>query len=130
MNVKQKPLVWLHGEIKSPPLSKAARIEAGFLLRQLQNGIKLSLPQSRPLASIGKRCHELRLNDNDKTWRIIYRIDSDAIILLEVFQKQTLTNVLGRSSTVSARDRAHHKIFSSEPHPAALISGRNLRDGQ
>src|SRR4030066_1128533 len=89
MNVKQKPLVWLHGEIKSPPLSKAARIEAGFLLRQLQNGIKLSLPQSRPLASIGKRCHELRLNDNDKTWRIIYRIDSDAIILLEVFQKQT-----------------------------------------
>jgi len=89
MNIKQKPLVWLHGEIKSPPLSKAARIEAGFLLRQLQNGIKLSLPQSRPLASIGKRCHELRLNDNDKTWRIIYRIDSDAIILLEVFQKQT-----------------------------------------
>ena len=89
MNVKQKPLVWLHGEIKSPPRSKAARIKAGFLLRQLQNGIKLSLPQSRPLASIGKRCHELRLNDNDKTWRIIYRIDSDAIILLEVFQKQT-----------------------------------------
>jgi hypothetical protein len=32
---KDKPLVWLHGEVKTPPLSAAARVEAGFLLRQL-----------------------------------------------------------------------------------------------
>jgi hypothetical protein len=31
-----KPLVWLHGEVKTPPLSTAARIEAGVLLRRLQ----------------------------------------------------------------------------------------------
>ena len=30
-----KPLVWLHGEVKSPPFSPAARLEAGFFLRQL-----------------------------------------------------------------------------------------------
>jgi len=30
-----KPLVWLHGEIKTPPFSRAARIEAGYLLRLL-----------------------------------------------------------------------------------------------
>ncbi len=30
MERKDKPLVWLHGEIKTPPLSSEARIEAGF----------------------------------------------------------------------------------------------------
>ena len=49
----------------------------------------LTLPHSRPMPTIGARCHELRLNDRDQIWRIIYRIDSDAILILEVFQKQT-----------------------------------------
>lgn len=31
-----KPLVWLHGEVKSPPFSPAARLEAGVLLRRLR----------------------------------------------------------------------------------------------
>ena len=84
-----KPLVWLHGEIKTPPFSKTARIEAGFLLRRLQIGEKLGLPWSRPMPSIGNRCHELRINDENLNWRIIYRIDTDAIVILDVFQKQT-----------------------------------------
>jgi phage-related protein len=84
-----KPLVWLHGEIKTPPFSKAARLEAGFLLRRLQSGEKLGLPWSRPMPSIGSRCHELRINDENIIWRIIYRIDTDAIVILDVFQKQT-----------------------------------------
>jgi len=41
------------------------------------------------MPSIGARCQELRVNDQDKTWRIIYRIDEDAIIILEVFAKKT-----------------------------------------
>jgi hypothetical protein len=28
---KDKPLAWLYGEIKTPPFSKEARIEAGYL---------------------------------------------------------------------------------------------------
>jgi len=36
---KDKPLAWLHGEIKTPPMSQAARLEAGYLLRQLQRAI-------------------------------------------------------------------------------------------
>ena len=84
-----KPLVWLHGEIKSPPFSKTARIEAGFLLRRLQVGEKLGLPWSRPMPSIGNRCHELRINDENLNWRIIYRIDTDAIVIFDLFQKQT-----------------------------------------
>ena len=70
-------------------MSREARVEAGFLLRQLQDGINLSLPHSRPMPSIGKRCHELRIQDEKVTWRIIYRIDPDAIIILEVFVKKT-----------------------------------------
>jgi phage-related protein len=61
------------------------------LLRQLQQGIKLSLPQSRPMPGIGRRCHELRINDKDITWRIVYRIDDDAVVILEVFAKKTNT---------------------------------------
>lgn len=89
MNLNERPLVWLHGEVKTPPFSKEARIETGFLLRQLQQGVKLSMPQSRPMPSIGVRCHELRITDKNKIWRIIYRLDSDAIVILEVFEKKT-----------------------------------------
>jgi phage-related protein len=86
-----KPLVWLEGEIKTPPLSQAARLEAGYLLRRRQRGETLGMPHSRPLPSIGPRCHELRINDERTTWRIIYRIDSDAIVILEVFSKKSRT---------------------------------------
>lgn len=86
---KDKPLVWLKGEIKSPPLSAAARLEAGFLLRQLQHGELLGLPHSRPMPVIGHHCHELRIVDEQRTWRIMYRLDVDAVVIIEVFQKKT-----------------------------------------
>jgi phage-related protein len=88
MTEADKPIVWLHGEIKTPPFSKIAGVEAGFYLRALQKGLKLTMPHSRPMPSIGSRCHELRIRDKDSTWRIIYRIDADAVVILEVFQKQ------------------------------------------
>jgi len=88
---RHKPLAWLHGEVKTPPFSKLARLEAGFLLRRLQRGESLAMPQSRPMPSIGARCHELRINDADSTWRVIYRIDADAIVILDVFAKKTST---------------------------------------
>jgi phage-related protein len=84
-----KPLVWLHGEVKTPPFSSAARLEAGFLLRKLQAGEGLSLPQSRPMPAIGVRCHELRITDENRIWRIVYRVDTDAIVILAVFEKRT-----------------------------------------
>ncbi|MBI1824248.1 MAG: type II toxin-antitoxin system RelE/ParE family toxin [Nitrospirae bacterium] len=89
MTKEKKPIVWLHGEIKTPPFSKEARIETGYLLRKLQNGDKLSLPHSRPMPSIGMRCHELSINDKNKTWRIVHRLDNDTVIILEVFEKKS-----------------------------------------
>jgi phage-related protein len=93
MNIhdNSKELVWLAGEIKTPPFSQSTRLEVGFLLRQLQEGEMLSMPICKPMPSIGKHCYELRVKDNEnsKSWRIIYRIDDDAIVILDVFAKTT-----------------------------------------
>jgi len=84
-----KSLAWLRGEIKTPPFSGSARIEAGALLRRLQGGESIGMPHSRPMPSIGPRCHELRINDENRTWRIVYRIDQDAVVIADVFDKTT-----------------------------------------
>lgn len=89
MSALDKPLVWLRGEVKTPPFSQAARVEAGVLLRQLQDGAKLGLPHSRPMPGIGARCHELRIVDEGATWRIVYRLDDDAVVVVDVFSKKT-----------------------------------------
>ena len=86
---RPKPLVRLGGEIKTPPFSKAARVEAGFLLRRLQDGESLGMPHSRPMPSIGPRCHELRVRDENRIWRVVYRLDPDAILVAGVFSKTT-----------------------------------------
>ena len=41
----EKVLILLHGEIKTPSLSREARLETGFFLRKLQQGELLSMPQ-------------------------------------------------------------------------------------
>ena len=82
-------VVWLHGEVKTPPFTAAARQEAGMLLGQLQDGEMLSMPRSKPMPEIGPRCHELRIRDEEQNWRIIYRIDTDAIVVADVFAKTT-----------------------------------------
>jgi phage-related protein len=89
MDLPRKPLAWLHGEIKTSPFSKQARVDAGTLLRQLQEGELLGMPRSRRMPSIGPRFHELRVRDEEINWRIIYRLDSDAVLIVEVFQKST-----------------------------------------
>jgi len=70
-------------------MSQRARIEAGYLLRLLQRGDPVGMPHSRPMPVIGARCHELRIIDANKIWRIIYRVDTDAIVIADVFEKKT-----------------------------------------
>jgi phage-related protein len=81
--------VWLHGQVKTPPMSAKARVEAGYLLRCLQSGQALSWPHARPMPTICPGCLELRVTDADGVWRIILRPDPDAIVVLEVFMKKT-----------------------------------------
>jgi phage-related protein len=91
MSPNDKPLVWLAGEVQTPPFSPEARIEAGFLLRRLQQDESLSMPHSRPMPVIGRACHELRIVDRDSTWRIMYHVDADAVVILGVLSKKTQT---------------------------------------
>ena len=70
-------------------MSDAARREIGFLLREVQEGVSLSMPHSRPMPTVGPRCHELRVNDRFSSWRVVYRVDDDAVLILEVFEKKT-----------------------------------------
>lgn len=84
-----RPVVWLAGEIKTPPFSPSARVEAGVLLRRLQRGETVGMPHARSMPSIGRRCLELRVQDENKTWRIVLRRDPDAVVILEVFEKKT-----------------------------------------
>ena len=87
--VDDKPLVWLSGEVKTPPFSEEARRESGFLLRTLQCGEKLSMPQASPMPNIGRGCHELRVKDENINWRIFVYVDADAVVILEVDKKKT-----------------------------------------
>ena len=89
MSERDKPLVWLHGEVKTPPFSRRSRLQAGWLLRHLQAGQSLQLPHCRSRPTIAPRCSELRIPDDRGTWRIIFRIDSDAVLILDVFQKKS-----------------------------------------
>ena len=102
--------MWLHGEVRTPPLTTAARVEAGLLLRRLQRGESLGLPQSRPMPAIGGRCHELRVVDAAATWRIVYRIDADAIVVAEVFAKKSRATPRSVVDVCKRRLRAYDAI--------------------
>jgi phage-related protein len=96
-------------------------VEAGFLLRRVQRGDSLGLPQSRPMPAIGVGCHELRIVDGSVSWRLVYHIADEAIVLLDVFQKKTATTpphiiaqcrrrlgAFQRVARPTRRDRADH----------------------
>src|SRR5262245_36046809 len=87
--VMDKVVVWLVDAWKTPPMSTEARREAGFLLRQLQLGVRLAMPKARNLPNLGARVIELRIRDAaaQATWRIVCRIDADAVIVAHWFDK-------------------------------------------
>ena len=71
------------------------------------------MPESRPMPSIGPRCHELRIahHEQDKTWRIIYRLDADAIVVVDAFSKKT------RSTPTMAIRRASRRLQRYDKGP-------------
>lgn len=56
----------------------------------LRSGMLLSMPLSRPMPSVGKGVHELRLKDRSGQYRVIYFVKkADAIYLIHAFVKKT-----------------------------------------
>jgi len=64
------------------------------------------------MPSIGKRCHELRVNDENKTWRLVYRWDADAIVILGVFGKKTSRTPRAIIETCQRRLKAYEESLS------------------
>jgi phage-related protein len=89
MSPNDKPIVWKTDIISTPPFSHEARIKAGYLLRLLQQGAVLSPPDAKKLADLCTRCWELRIKDSNKWYRIIVRIDKDAIVVFGWFKKKS-----------------------------------------
>ena len=58
-------------------------------MRRLQEGVNIALPHARPMPSLGRGCYELRIPDENRTWRIVYYVDAVAIVILDVFAKTT-----------------------------------------
>ena len=112
-----RPLIWLHGEVRTPPFSPAGRLEAGYLLRQLQHGAPLRLPHLRPMPATGPRCHELRIHDENISWRIVVRVDPDAIVILDVFRKHSRTTPHHVIERCRRRLRAYETARGKEDDP-------------
>jgi phage-related protein len=90
-------------------MSNEARREMGFLLRLLQEGESISLPHSRPLPVVGRGCHELRVTDKNKTWRLYYSIQSEAIVILDVGEKKTQKASKGTIELCRTRLKSYEK---------------------
>ena len=75
--------------VPAPTMSDAAKEEVALLVEQLERGEVPTFPQSRPMPSIGARCHELRVREADGNWRIFYRVDSDRVVAVHVLWKTT-----------------------------------------
>jgi phage-related protein len=84
-----KPLRWLHGEVKTPPMGIEARRRMGFMLRVLQQGETIGMPHAKPMKTIGSHCIELRVPDKGQAWRLICSIEADAVVVLDVFNKKS-----------------------------------------
>ena len=57
---------------------------------------------------IGPNCHELRIVDKQVTWRILLAVQSDALVILEVFAKKTRQTPAQVVSTCKRRLKAYN----------------------
>jgi phage-related protein len=66
------------------------------------------------MPGIGPRCHELRIQDARATWRIVYRLDSDAVVIAEVFRKQSQATPQPVIDVCRRRLREYDRLTSEE----------------
>jgi len=68
-------------EIRGDLADALARLDAGLLL---------SLPLSRPMPSVGRSVHELRLKDRSGAYRVVYAlVQRGTVHVLHAFKKAT-----------------------------------------
>jgi len=62
------------------------------------------------MPSIGRRCHELRITDQTAAWRIVYRTDSDAVVIVDIFAKKTQKTPAAVIQRCKARLEAYDEV--------------------
>jgi phage-related protein len=67
------------------------------------------------MPGIGLRCHELRVRDTGHNWRLVYRVDKDAIVIAEVFEKKTRQTPKEVIEACRRRLRAYDEAAKGEP---------------
>lgn len=71
---------------REPELKK----EVGEALRDLQKGISLGMPLSRPMPEVASGAHELRVKGTSTAIRVFYFVKlAEAILVFHAFQKTT-----------------------------------------
>jgi len=66
------------------------------------------------MPGLGQRCHELGIQDERVIWRIVYRGDTDAIVIVEVFSKKTLATPVQVFETGQRRLAAYDQAAREE----------------
>lgn len=73
------------------------------------------MPHARPMPSIGSSVFELRITDGaaNAEWRVIYRLDGDAIVVVHVFQKKTQKTAKAAIDLCQKRLADYHRVTRS-----------------
>jgi phage-related protein len=86
-----KQVIWDHSAKETVrSFSVEVRQEIGALLRILQGGGQLGMPQSRPMKQLSSSAFELRVKDRDGIYRVFYVLfDKNRILVPHAFTKKT-----------------------------------------
>jgi phage-related protein len=69
------------------------------------------------MSMIGPHCHELRIPDEAANWRIVYRVDADAIVIAEVFRKTTQATPYQVIERAQGRFQSYDRVVRGEKSP-------------
>ncbi len=78
-------------------------------------GERLALPHARAMPTVGRRCIELRVRDEDANWRIMLRVDEDAVVVVEVFEKKTRKTPKRVIEAAKARLKRYDEVAGGQP---------------
>jgi phage-related protein len=109
-----KRIVWDKTALETiRSLSAEVRQEVGALLRILQDGGQLGMPQSRPMRQLAPSAFELRIKDRDGIYRVFYVLfDKHRIFVPHAFMKKTQKTPLQEIET--AKKRLRRMVYENE----------------
>ncbi len=107
---QEKPIHWLGSSLKDlQSFPEDTKKEAGYQLHRIQNGLQASDWKSLPM--VGKGAEEVRLENSDGAYRIIYIARArEAIYVLHCFQKKSQRTAKADINAARLRFRLISKV--------------------